>query len=114
MIRRSRSAQPLTVRPPHPTWRRGFSLVELFVVVVIIAVIALLAMPAITKQMRDRRTREVAERLATLYRNARMRAMGRGSAVMIQFDYANDRVQVREAVRGGAGRPLCPWRRSST
>jgi Tfp pilus assembly protein FimT len=73
------------------------------VVVIIIAVLAVIAIPAITHQMRDRRTGEVAERIATMYRNARLRAMGRGSAVLVRFDLTNDRVDVREAIRGGAG-----------
>jgi Tfp pilus assembly protein FimT len=77
--------------------------VELLIVVVIISVLAAIAIPAITHQLRDRRTREVAERLATLYRNARLRAMGRGSAVLVSFDLANARVDVREAIRGGSG-----------
>lgn len=70
--------------------------------VVIISVLAVIAIPAITYQMRDRRTGEAAERLATLYRNARLRAMGRGSAVLVRFDLTNDTVDVREAIRGGA------------
>ena len=82
---------------------RGFTLVELFVVVIIISIIALIAIPAITQQLRDRRTREAAERVATLYRNARMLAMGRGSAVLVSFDLQHDAVTVREAVRGGTG-----------
>jgi len=87
----------------HAAPERGFTLVELFIVVVIISVLAVIAIPAITYQLRDRRTAEVAERVAALYRNARLRAMGRGSAVLVRFDLANDRVDVREAIRGGAG-----------
>ena len=83
--------------------RRGFTLVELFVVVVIISVLAVIAIPAITQQLRDRRTREAAERIATVYRNARMLAMGRGSAVLVSFDLRRDTITVREAVRGGTG-----------
>lgn len=71
--------------------------------VIIISILALTAIPAITHQLRDRRTREAAERIATLYRNARMMAMGRGSAVLVSFDLQQDTVTVREAVRGGTG-----------
>lgn len=99
----SRSWRPCGVRLPGSGPRRGFTLVELFITVVIISVLAVIAIPAITHQLRDRRTGEAAERLATLYRNARLRAMGRGSAVLIRFDLTNERVEVREAIRGGAG-----------
>ena len=58
--------------------RRGFTLVELMVVVVMITVLATLAIPLVTEQLRDRRTQEAAERVAGVYRDARMRAMGRG------------------------------------
>jgi prepilin-type N-terminal cleavage/methylation domain-containing protein len=82
---------------------RAFTLIELIVVVVIIAVIAVLAIPSITLRMRDRRTQQAAQMVASLYTDARMRAMGRGSAVLVR--YANTKVasgelDVREAIRG--------------
>jgi prepilin-type N-terminal cleavage/methylation domain-containing protein len=99
----TRCRQPRALRVSSLAARRGFTLVELMVVVIIISVLAVIAIPAITYQMRDRRTAEAAERIATLYRNARLRAMGRGSAVLVSFDLTNERVDVREAIRGGSG-----------
>lgn len=64
---------------------RGFTLVELVVVVVIISVFSALATPAIVKQLRDRKLVEAGQRIASVYRQARMRAMGRGSAVLVRF-----------------------------
>lgn len=73
-------------------------MIELVVVVVIISVFAALATPTVVKQLRDRRVRETAQKVATVYRQARMRAMGRGSAVLVRF--ADGRVTVFEAQMG--------------
>ena len=87
--------------------RRGFTLIELMVVVIIIAVVAVIAIPSITFQLRDRRTRQAAQMVASLYTEARTRAMGRGAAVLVRFDKvseASGKMEVREAIRGaGAG-----------
>jgi len=54
--------------------------------------------------MRDRRTRQAAEEIAAIYRQARLRALGRGSAVLVR--YANASFETREAMLGGAA-PNC-------
>ena len=71
---------------PSGRYSRGFTLVELMVVVVIITGLTALAVPSIVRQMRDRRTRQTAEEIASIYRQARLRAMGRGAAVMVAYD----------------------------
>jgi type II secretory pathway pseudopilin PulG len=74
------------------------------VVVAIIAVLAVLAVPSIIQRMRDRRTQEAAQRVAQVYREARMRAMGRGAAVLVRYDGSDTgRFEMREGVRGTAG-----------
>ena len=68
--------------------------------VVIITALAALAVPSILRQMRDRRTRQAAEEIASLYRQARLRALGRGAAVMVRYNGTTG-FQIREAVVGG-------------
>jgi prepilin-type N-terminal cleavage/methylation domain-containing protein len=65
---------------------RGFTLIELMVVVVLIAILAAIAVPAVVQRLRARRASEAAERIATLYRGARVRALGRGAAVLVRFE----------------------------
>ena len=56
------------------------------VVVLIIAVTAVLATPSVVEQMRERRARDAAQQIANVFTGARMRAMGRGSAVMVRYN----------------------------
>ncbi len=56
------------------------------VVVVIITVFAGLAIPTIVAQMRDRRVQQSAREIAAMYRQARLRAVGRGAAVLVRFN----------------------------
>jgi type IV fimbrial biogenesis protein FimT len=65
---------------------RGFTLIELMVVVIIVAITAVLATPMFIEQMRERRSRETAQSISLLYANARMRAMGRGNAVLVRYN----------------------------
>jgi prepilin-type N-terminal cleavage/methylation domain-containing protein len=86
---------------------RGFTLIEMMVVVIIITVVSALAIPSVSRQLRDRRTFEMAQRIAQVYHGARMRAMGRGSAVMVRFRKSGTQVYytVLEAQRGVTDSP---------
>src|SRR5512142_2995898 len=76
------------------------------VVVVIITALSALAIPSILRQMRDRRTRQAAEEVASVYRQARLRALGRGSAVLVRYTRTTGTYQTLEAVIGpGTGAP---------
>ena len=77
-------------------------------VVVIIGLLAAIAIPSVTKQMRDRRSNQAAQTIANLYRGARMRAMGRGSAVLVRYQKDSTSspagaFEVWEAIAGGSG-----------
>jgi type II secretion system protein H len=81
--------------------RAGFTLLEVMIVVVTIGVLVTLAVPSIASLMRDRRTNQAAHEVALIYRQARARAMGRGSAVLVHFDagtVTQGRIEMREAI----------------
>jgi type IV fimbrial biogenesis protein FimT len=67
------------------------------VVVVMVAILAVLAVPQVTERLRERRSSEAAQRIASLYRTGRMRALGRGAAVLIRYDA--DGFRVYEAIQ---------------
>ncbi len=56
------------------------------VVVLIIGITAALATPSVLEQMRERRARDTAQNIANVFTGARMRSMGRGSAVMVRYN----------------------------
>lgn len=56
--------------------------------VVIVTVLAAASLPSISERLRERRVAEVAQNIAIFYRQARMRAIGRGAAQMVQFTNA--------------------------
>ena len=78
---------------------------ELVAVVAIISIFAALAIPVAVNQLRDRHVFEAARRTALLYRQARLHAMGRGGAVLVNFNAGAYRVL--EAVQGTHPDPNC-------
>src|SRR5690606_33272633 len=78
------NAQPSTARSALAR-QRGFTLVEMMAVVILITILAAMAIPLATQQLRDRRTQNAAQQVATLYQTARMRAMSRSSAVLVRY-----------------------------
>ena len=107
---------PAPVRSKNTASRkvRGFTLIELMVVVVIIAVLAVIAVPLFAARMQGRRLMQTSARIADLYRGSRTRALARGAAVVVTLNPSNDSLTVLEGVMGtvaatasGNGRQTC-------
>jgi len=96
--------RPVPVLPPPPlparrrlraSGRLGFTLIEMLMAVALIAVVSVVASPTFVRLMRDRRVNRAAALTIDYFRSARLRAMGRGLPMNVQWN----------PQAGGAGNP---------
>jgi prepilin-type N-terminal cleavage/methylation domain-containing protein len=87
-VRSLHSAFPVAFRrraQPLPLVPKGFTLVELMVVVVFISIMVGLAGPAMMNQLADSRARDMTGAIVNLYNGARARAAGSGRSQLVRF-----------------------------
>ena len=76
-------------------------------VVIMIGLVALIAVPTAARAMRERRSSQAAHEVSQLFNQARSRAIARGSAVLVRYNYSNGGFEVREGVAGPSGVGNC-------
>ena len=90
---------------------RGFTMPELLTALIIIGILAAAASPVFVRLMRDNRVSSAATNFADVFRTARNRALGRGSAVMVRWEAGHaipsasnlaGQLTMREAISGTA------------
>lgn len=96
-----------TLAAPRRSGRRrsrGFTLVEILVVVAVLAVIAAIAIPNVQGVMESYRLQTATSMLASKLNEARMNALKRNRSVWLELDVASGRALVRTT--GSAGSTL--------
>jgi prepilin-type N-terminal cleavage/methylation domain-containing protein len=64
-------------------WRRGFTLIELMVVVTLIGLLAALSTPTLSRSVQRSRAKAAAREVSAALRNARAQVMSRGQAALV-------------------------------
>ncbi len=79
---------------------RGFTLVELVLVVILVGMIAAISAPTVNQLIGHERESQKVRRISELISHARALAMGRGGSVLVRYPDGDGNIEVREAVAG--------------
>jgi len=74
--------------------QRGFSLIELLVVVALVGILAAIAFPSFTDWRRNMEYKSAARDIASILRDARQRAIATNREHRVEFDTANRRYRL--------------------
>lgn len=99
---RSLPSSPALHRARLRSSQRGFTLLEVMAALLVASLLAAAALPLMNTRSRDRRAQQFAQQIALFYREARTRAMGRGTAHMARFSTSTNpqgRMDMYEAVQ---------------
>lgn len=69
---------------------RGFTLLEVMAALLVASILAAAALPTMSQRLRDRRAQQSAQQVALFFREARTRAIGRGTSHLVRFSRATD------------------------
>lgn len=95
--------------------KRGFTLIEMMVVVSVIAIMAAVAAPSVIRLIQDRASQKEALSILVMLQDAQSRSFGRGAAVIVTFNNGGgpgepDTINFRESMQDidGVGGPDLP------
>lgn len=83
--------------------RRGFTLVELLLVVAIVFIVVAIGMPSFVNSMKGNRLRTAGRSVVTSGRYARSMALLQQRTMVLTFDLNGSRLSVQPAAKGGGG-----------
>jgi general secretion pathway protein H len=89
-----------TREPASPNRSRGFSLLELVIVLLIISLLALLVTPRLTKTIGHMEVKSAAKKISAILRYCRSDAVNKNRIVQVSFDTESHLISVMSAEEG--------------
>jgi general secretion pathway protein H len=99
-VRGTLSHPSKTREPASPNGSRGFSLLELVIVLLIISLLALLVTPRLTKTISHMEVKSAAKKISAILRYCRSDAINKNRIVQVNFDTESNLISVMSADEG--------------